>query len=92
MPVRSWILLGFPLLWAGPLALSFSVLRVHMTAAGGGVAAGAAWVAALAPIVGAVLAVMNLRPIGWLSALWMLLNSLLGLMVFAFIVLMAFQT
>jgi len=89
---KTLIILGMPLLWAGPLALGYSMLRVHMTAGEGAVTVFAAWAAGLGPIAGTVLIVMKLRPLGWLSIVWMVLNVVLGLEAFAFVAVMAFQT
>jgi hypothetical protein len=83
VPVRSWILLGFPLLWAGPLAVAFAILRVPADSEEADAAALVAWVGVLAPMVGAVVAAVKLRPMGWPVALWILVNSLLGLVALA---------
>lgn len=89
---RIWFLIAAPLLWAAPLALGLSAVRVYMTEDQANLAISAAWVAFLAPLVAAIVAFAKLRPIGLLAILWLLLNSLAGLASFAFMALVSFQT
>jgi len=92
MRAKPWIILGAPLLWAAPAAVGLSQVRVYLTETGMNVVIGCAWLAVLAPIIGTVLIVINLRPIGWLAGIWLALNIVLGVMAWALTAVMALQT
>ena len=90
--MRRWLLL-LPLLWLGPLALVFTHLSVpYIDAAEGSVGIFAAWSAVLLPIVAACACIASLRPMGCLVMIWLGLNVLAGIGVYALVFLLMFST